>query len=371
MSQNFSRRELFRVGAGALSLPCAVRLFAQHPPTPVLDLPPVPIVPVTHRSTVSLVRGENRRKMVFDALMAIDKDMAPALKRKKSVLIKVNLVNPGIPLACTHPDAIRGILDYLGPRFKGPIVIGEASSRDTMAGFDNIKYNSLASEFKSQKISLVDFNSEGKFALTQTIDTNLHPTPVRIAARLVDPDAFVLNCCRPKTHDAVIFTGGVKNMTMGAPLRSPIKETPTWSDKTKVHVTGTQQHNYNMYLVAQRLAPSWGANVLDGFEAMEGNGPNNGTPVPWKIAIASTDYVAADRIALEAMGMDPKWIGYLQYCGQMGLGNYDASKIDVIGETVASVKKTFKLHEFVDNQLKWMGPLGPAEDPRRAPAAAK
>ena len=63
---------------------------------------------------------------------------------------------------------------------------------------------------------------------------------------------------------------------MGAPLRSSRKESGTWSDKRKIHVRGYQQHNYNIYMVAQRLAPRWNLAVLDGYEGMEGNGPIGG-----------------------------------------------------------------------------------------------
>jgi uncharacterized protein (DUF362 family) len=364
MSKEFSRRQLLVASAAALALTGGRRLFAQHPPTPALELPPPPIVPVTRHSAVSVVRGQSRRQATHDALVGIDREMLQGLKRKKSVLIKVNLTSVTNQLASTHRDAVAGILDYLGPRFKGPVAVGEASSNDTMAGFDNLHYQELVTEFKSQKVSLVDFNLE-KYALMQSIDANIHPTAVRIASRLVDPDAFIINCCIPKTHNSVTYTGAVKNMAMGAPLRSPIKETPGWSDKRKIHVNGHWQHNYNMLLVAQHLAPYWGATVLDGFEAMEGNGPIGGAKVDWKVAIASTDYLAADRAALEAMGMDPKWIGYLQYSGQMGIGNYDLSNIEVRGEKLEAIKTSFKLPDSIDDQLKWMGPL--EITPERAP----
>jgi len=356
MSKEISRRQLLFASAGALALTGGGRLFAQHPPTPTLELPPPQIVPATHRSPVSLVRADSRRKAVHDSLMGIDHEMVQGLKHKKYVLIKVNFTSTRNQLASTHRDAVAGVLDYLGPRFKGPVVIGEAASSDTMAGFDNFNYSGVVTEFKSQKVSLVDFNME-KYALMQAIDNNIHLSPVRIASRLVDSDAFIINCCIPKTHDAVIYTGAVKNMAMGAPLRSLTKETPTWTDKRKIHVDSHWQQNYNMFLVAQHLAPYWGATVLDGFEAMEGNGPIGGTKVDWKVAIASTDYVAGDRVAVEAIGMDPKWIGYLQYCGQMGLGNYDMANIEVRGEKLEAIKTSFKLPGTVDDQLKWMGPL--------------
>ncbi len=349
-------------GAGAPGAAAPGRAPGAAQPDPFM-VPVKPLNPFAKRSTVSLVKGENRRKMVHDALMAIDNELKPALKRKKYVLIKVNLTSVTNQLASTHPDALRGMLDYLGPRFKGPIIIGEAASNDTLVGFDNFKYHELESEFKSQKVSLLDFNLDGKYALVPTIDSNVHMTPCRIAARLVDPDAFVLDACIAKTHDAMIFTGAVKNMAMGSALRSPGKVTPAWSDKRRIHVTGYQQHHMNLYLVSQRLSPTWGAVVLDNYEGMEGNGPVGGTMVPHRIAMASTDYIAADRVAVEALGMNANWIGYLQYCAAVGMGNYDLEKIDVRGETVESVKRTYQLHRTFEIQRKWDGPLTPLTPP--------
>ena len=96
-----------------------------------------------------------------------------------------------------------------------------------------------------------------------------------------------------KTHNAVVATLSVKNMSLGAPLHNPPGE-KRWNDKRKYHV-GVRQNHYNMLLTAQKLQPNWGAAVIDGFEGMEGEAPVP-APVPSRIAIASTDYVAADRV---------------------------------------------------------------------------
>ena len=369
MSNAFSRRNFFHyAGAGALALPAVARLAAQKPPAPALPLPPEPVTPVNRRSTVSLVRGEDRRKMVYESLVAIDSELGPALKRKKYVIIKPNLTSVTNQLASTHADAVRGILDYLAPRFKGPVVVAEAASNDTMAGYENLKFSQLVSEFRSQKLSLVDLNLEAKFVTMPIIDYNVHILPIRLAARLLDPDAFIINAAIPKTHNSVVYTGAVKNMVMGAPLRSPIKEATVWSDKRKLHAGAPHQHNYNLLLGSQKLAPFWGATVLDAFEGMEGNGPTQGTMVPSRIAIASLDYVAADRVGVEAMGIEPKWVGYLQYCEQCGIGNYDIAKIDVRGETIAAVKKNYRLSDSADRQLLWMGPMAPEQVQQQRPA---
>ena len=331
---------------------------------------PLPVVtPAAARSAVSLVRGEDRRKNVYESLMAIDRELAPALQRKKYVLIKPNLTSNVKQLAATHADTLRGILDYLGPRFKGPVIVAEASSGNTLDGFDNFKYGQLIAEYRSLKVELIDLNREGKYVTAPLIDTNLQMFPVRLAARLMDPDAFIVSASIPKTHDCVVATMSVKNVVMGAPLHSPNATTggargpDRWSDKMKVH-TGMQQPplgpylmNYNLTLIAQKLAPFWGATVIDGLEGMEGNGPVAGTPVPSGIAIASLDYIAADRVGIEAMGIDPSWVGYLQYCEQVGIGNYDISKIEVRGEKIAAVARKYHLHSSTERNLQWMAPL--------------
>ena len=148
----------------------------------------------------------------------------------------------------------------------------------------------------------------------------------------------------------------VKNMALGAPLHYAPKETSRWNDKRRYH-GGVRQTHYDILLTAEKLQPFWGATLIDGYEGMEGNGPGSGTPVPSRIAIASRDYIAADRVAVDAMGLDPRWIGYLLYCWQSGLGQYDAAKIDIEGETVASVRRKYKLHNDMDRELQWMGPM--------------
>jgi uncharacterized protein (DUF362 family) len=112
-----------------------------------------------------------------------------------------------------------------------------------------------------------------------------------------------------------------------------------------------------MYLAVQRMMSNWGVGIVDGFEGMEGNGPVSGTPVPHRIALASTDFLAADRVGLECMGIDASWPGYLNYSYQGGLGQYDLAKIDVVGAKIAEVQRKYRLHADVDRMLEWRGPM--------------
>jgi uncharacterized protein (DUF362 family) len=193
------------------------------------------------------------------------------------------------------------------------------------------------------------------------VNANVRPIPVRLAARLLDPEAFVISSAMLKTHNYVVATLSVKNMVLGAPLHSLVGENPAWHDKRVVHAgpqpstCSPHQMNYNMAILAARLKPNWGVALVDGFEGMEGNGPSNGTSVPSRIALASTDYFAADRVGVEAMGIPSHAVGYLNYGAQLGLGQYDLAKIDIRGVQLAAVKRTYRLHERIQEELKWLG----------------
>ena len=348
----FSRRNFFHLaGAGALVATTGRGLFAEQQYPPAVPAPS--IYPYAKRATVSLVQGDQRRKNVTEALLAIDEQIRPILLTKKRVVIKPNLVNPAIPLAGTHADALLGIMDYLAPRFKGPITIAEASARDTMEGFEHNHYDRVKQEYK--QIELVDLNREGKYVMFSIVDENVRPIPIRLAARLVDPEAFIVSSAMLKAHNAVVATLSVKNMVIGTPLHSAPNET-AWHDKRKYHA-GPHQMNYNMAISIVRERPQWGLALVDGFEGMEGNGPSDGTPVPSRIAIASTDFLAADRVGLETMGVPAYAVGYLQYAAQLGMGQYELEKIDVRGPKPESVKRVYRLHDQVQEQLKWLGAL--------------
>ncbi len=300
MEHKLSRRGFIRAAASAAAAAPILNSAARPAPAQT------PAPAVGRRSVVALVEGQSRRKNVHDALAAIEEQIVPVLKRKKYVVIKPNLVSTVNQLAATHADALRGILDFLEPRFKGPVVIAESS-----AGYTRSKATTtsatpvVAREFKSRQVSLVDLNEEARYELSSVIDADLHVVPVRLAARLLDPEAFILCAAVMKTHNVVVATLSIKNMTLGAPLHNPRKESKRWNDKRLYH-GGVRQTHVDMLLTAQKMQPFWGATVIDGYEGMEGNGPSSGLPVPSRIAIASTDYVAADRVGRRGHGDRPR-----------------------------------------------------------------
>jgi hypothetical protein len=66
-------------------------------------------------------------------------------------------------------------------------------------------------------------------------------------------------------------------------------------------------------------------------------------------------------VGLETLGIPSYAVGYLQYASQPGLGQYGRAKIDVVGSKPESVKRTYRLHDQLDEQLRWLRDL-----PRRS-----
>ncbi|MEI9977337.1 MAG: DUF362 domain-containing protein [Ignavibacteriota bacterium] len=315
MGSGVNRRSLFQLAGAAALLRTRLAGAQQDKPQAPPEQPPARAWrpnsgghPETfpgpdYRSTVAIAQGDDRRKNVYTALKLIDKQLAAKMKGKKYVVIKPNFVNTTNQLAASHADSMRGILDYLSESFKGPVVIAESSAGNTQDAYDNFKYAPLTSEYRRQQLKLIDLNNEAKFERVALLDSDLHIVPCRLAARLLDPEAFVISSCILKTHNTVIASLSIKNMVLGAPLHQATGETTRWNEKRKFHV-GLRQTHYNMMVTAERL--NWGASLIDGYEGMEGNGPNSGTPVASRIALASTDYVAADRTAAETHGHRPR-----------------------------------------------------------------
>jgi uncharacterized protein (DUF362 family) len=294
---------------------------------------------------VSIAREENRYKTVHKALELISEDIKKSIKGKKKILIKPNFVSDHIQLAATHVDCVRAIIDFILPFTSRKIIIAEDSAHDTFTGYRNFGYLKLKDDYGVELVDLNEDDYEEVEIFSRKILGGFGTTKVEVAKTVLESD-YRISPAMLKTHDIVIATLSMKNMVMGSVI-----------DKTDMH-QGYQAINLNIYKVA-KLIPIRLA-VIDGWEGMEGIGPVLGTPVNTRIAIASTDYVAADTIGASVMGIDPREIGYLSYAaGKYGfekLGEGELKKIETVGLKLEETKKIFKLHYGYEEQKKWKIP---------------
>lgn len=290
---------------------------------------------------VALVKGEDRRRNMYEALKSIEKEVRAGIGNRQ-VIIKPNFVSTSRQLAATHVEGVMGMLDFLKPFYKKTVIIAESpAGGPAERGYENFGYKKLPKDYD---VALRELDGTEHRTLYM-IDTTLRPAPIRVARMLCDPSFYVISAAVMKTHNAVVATLAWKNILVGAPLKFGRR-----NDKRVIH-QGTKLLNYNLFLLGRDLRPDLA--TIDGFEAMEGNGPGSGTPVDMKVAIASTDVLAADRIAVETMGIDFSKIGYLTYAARAGLGQGDREKIEVIGEDPKSCTRTFRLADSIEGQYKW------------------
>jgi uncharacterized protein (DUF362 family) len=314
-------------------------------------------------SRVSLAAGDDRAKIALDSLTPFKKEIAAAIGNKR-VVIKPNNVIINVPLCASHADNLEGILEFLKSIGKTNVVIAESPANGSaMDGFANYGYDKLAAKYN---VKLVNLDTE-KFQVVYCIDQkDMQPHATRVATMLMDPaNNYVISAAKFKTHDLVGITLSLKNVVVGAGIKdlgaglSRGSAGGGKSDKPLMHGGGVYGINYNLFMLSAKLHPDLA--VIDGYEGMEGTGPVNGTPISQKVCIASTDWLAADCVGAQLMGVDYNKIGYLNYCAKAGdRGQADLSKIEIVGPPIKDYAKTYQLPRQWEQITSWSKPIGTA-----------
>jgi uncharacterized protein (DUF362 family) len=308
---------------------------------------------------VALTTGDNRADMAFRALQPFSKEIFQEIGNRR-VILKPNNVNIDVPLASTHVDTLEGILEFLKSIGKtdNTVIAESAANGPTLDGYKNFGYFRLVEKYG---VKLVDLDRESHDIIYVFDEKDFRPHAVRISHLMLDPGSFIVSVARMKTHDRVFATLSLKNIVFGSPVKDPgftfssSSKKGSVSDKPILHGSGYRGINYNLYAMSQQLHPHLA--VIDGFVGMEGNGPNDGTPVDHRVCVAGLDWLAADRVGLELMGINYVNVGYLNFCNQTGRGTGDLNKIEIIGESIAVHKKQYKLSDNFRDQLIWMNPV--------------
>ncbi len=332
----WSRRDLLIAPTAGLLLPAAVPGQQAETPSLIRRRAGRGLYQPASSSSVGLVKGSDRRDNIYRSLKLIEDQVFSALGDKQ-ILIKPNFVQTSVPLAATHADAIRGILDFLAPHYKKEVIIGEAAAtkEGTFAGYKNYGYQKLAKDYK---VKLVDLNLGG-YQYRYTIGEKNAPVPIRICSSFLDPNLYIISAAVLKTHGFASVTLSLKNMLLAAPINDY-----TTSDKSQMH-RGPHGElddviHFNMFHMAQEVFPDLA--VIDGFTGMEGDGPSRGTPVDSRVAIASADPVAADTLGARAMGFDARKILYLASMADAGMGQGNLGKINILGSRLSDCSYRFK-----------------------------
>jgi uncharacterized protein (DUF362 family)/NAD-dependent dihydropyrimidine dehydrogenase PreA subunit len=250
---------------------------------------------------------------------AIDRafELFPLELHGKRVLIKPNVLraseaNEGI---VTHPAVLRAVVEKVETMRPAAIVVGDNPGL--------FSYGANEESFK--KTGLMEA-SGGYYQNigndSQQVDFNPDFMPAVSLSRMVLEADIIISLPKFKTHGLTVVTGAIKNSYGFLP----------GAQKAKLHkVAGNPERFHEVVVDVFRLrVPD--LFLVDAVVGMEGNGPASPDLRNIGLILASDNAVALDAVIAAMMGCEPGRLRFLQKAKEAGLGDYDLSKIEVMGE---------------------------------------
>lgn len=302
-------------------------------------------------TTVGIGTGSNRRENVRTAVERSAPQLASLMREE--VMLKPNFLSGTNPVVCTHPDAVRGVLDVIMTLPERPrrVLIAEGGN-ETVPGecFRHMGYTDIPDEYDIP-IELVDLNRETRWRNTRVYMVDGTWTTVRMPRTVLDCPC-VISVAVAKTHDGAMVTLALKNLIMGTILkRDRIKVHGYTTHHDRRHPQEARALSRNLIRLARHLYPHY--SVVDGTVGIQGNGPGGTDTVPLGLAAAGVDTIAVDAVISKVMGFEPLEVGTVFYGDAIGLGVGDLERIRVIGGRLDEHALSFKGHESIDLQRQW------------------
>jgi uncharacterized protein (DUF362 family) len=271
-------------------------------------------------SKVAVVKGERGHEPVFKALDLIDyKSVITGFDR---VLIKVNFIcdktwDTG---ATTDPIVVEAIINKLQDF---GVAVSVVESDATVTNADKASVKSGMKEMCER--NNVDFVNLRHIKDRVKISVPNGEALQNITVPRLIVESPVISAAKLKTHISTTVTLGLKNMFGILPDKF----------KAKYHGMGISNVVVDINATIKPILT-----VVDGFVAMEGNGPTDGAPVQMDLIVAGRDTVAVDATCSRIKGFDPHNIKHVRHAHERGLGEID--NLEVVGESIANVMRRFK-----------------------------
>ena len=272
------------------------------------------------RPTVAIVKGARGLKPVYRALDLVG--YKNILSNSERILIKVNFITTKTwdTGATTGPLVVEAIIQKLQElQVEIQVVESDATLTNATKAF---QVTGMAEMCERNDIEWVNLRHL-KDRVEIPIRDGLVLKKITVPRIVVESD--IISAAKMKTHSETKITLGMKNMFGLLPDKL----------KGKFHLKGMHKVIVDINTV---IKPK--ITVIDGFIAMEGRGPVYGKPVMMNAIIAGHNVVSTDSITSKIMGFDPQKIEHIRVAHEKGLGKIDS--IEVIGDSIESVKKQFK-----------------------------
>lgn len=269
--------------------------------------------------------------------------LKPAWAKRKTVLLKPNLVEPleGAAHVTTHPAIIRATADVFRQWGAAEVLVAEGSGhvRDSDLILERSGVDDVVKELGSQ---FVDLNYDEVVKVENRLNAGLLPF-IYVPARVKYAD-IVVSIAKMKTHHWAGVTLSMKNLFGILPGICY-----GWP-KAILHEKGIDK-----CIVDLNSTVNTGLAIIDGIVAMEGDGPIMGTPRTAGVIVMGTNSTAVDATGTRIMGMDPYRIDHL-VAASGRLGPISVERIEQRGELLADVAIGFRIPDHpVFSQFRGAG----------------
>lgn len=255
-------------------------------------------------------------QFVRDSLNVLD-PQASLFRPGHKVLLKPNLLRGFKPERCvtTHPVVVEAVCRVLKDLSVHQIVISDSPALGSLSAVAHqAGYGFLEKKYGAEIQPLTDpvpFENEEQVP------------HLKIAGCLNQFDQ-VINLPKVKAHCQMTMTLGIKNL-FGLVIgkRKPALHCLVKNDKLKF--------GKMLIDIARHANPC--LTIADGIQAMQGQGPINGTPYPLGVMGASTDMTALDRIFADLVNIPLEKVYALQAARLKQFGRYQLEDIEISGPT--------------------------------------
>jgi uncharacterized protein (DUF362 family)/NAD-dependent dihydropyrimidine dehydrogenase PreA subunit len=245
----------------------------------------------------------------------------------ETIIFKPNVLWGTDPAKCvvTHPAVLRAVVKAFVDT-SARLLYGDSSAgiSRTIPSMEKCGYHH-ALDSLSVKIASFDKSTEVLFP-EGGVSKRL-----KIADAVVNADG-VINIPKLKSHGLTRMTGAVKNMFGCVPGLA----------KGEHHARFPDAYEFSRLLadIAAFVRPR--LHIMDAIEAMEGNGPQSGTPKKLGVLLFSADPVALDTVACRLIHLNPEFVPTIAAAERIGLGTSDTDFIEIIGDAIKP-DHTFKV----------------------------
>jgi uncharacterized protein (DUF362 family)/NAD-dependent dihydropyrimidine dehydrogenase PreA subunit len=250
---------------------------------------------------------------------AVDRafELFPLKLKAKKIFIKPNVLRAGKAEEgiTTHPAVLRAVVEKVETLQPAAIVVGDNPGA----------FSYGANEESFEKTGLME--AAGPYyqnigSDSKNVDFNPDFMPTVNLSRIVLEADIIISLPKFKTHGLTTLSGAIKNSYGFLP----------GAQKARLHKAAGNPRRFHEMLVDVFRLRVPDLFIVDAVVGMEGNGPASPDLRDIGLILASDNAVAMDGVIAVMMGVEPDQLRFLQKAREVGLGDYDPSTIEIIGE---------------------------------------